>query len=66
MYALLERPQCECAALLVALFLILFLFFVSVFVNWCFFVMCEFDDFFHVAGCEKDSCCEGITWEVKS
>lgn len=38
-------------------------FFVSVFVNWCFFVMCEFDDFFHVAGCEKDSCCEGITWE---
>lgn len=34
-------------------FLILFLFFVSVFVNWCFFVMCEFDDFFHVAGCVK-------------
>lgn len=36
------------------------------FVNLCFFLFCEYDDFFSVIWCEKDSSSEGITWEVKS
>lgn len=36
------------------------------FVNWYSFVLCEYDYFFCVMWCEKDSCSEGITWEVKS
>lgn len=37
-----------------------------VFVTWCFFLFCEYDDFFCVIWCEKDGSSEGITWEVKS
>lgn len=38
-----------------------------VFVNWCFFLFCEYDHFFFcVIWVRKDSSSEGITWEVKS
>lgn len=53
MYALLARPQCECVALLVALSFWFSSYCISGFVNWCFLVMCEYNDHFHFAGCEK-------------
>lgn len=45
MDAPLVRPQCKCAALLVALsFRFCYFVFNSVFLNWCVFVPCKYDD----------------------
>lgn len=61
-----QQHVCSHTALSVNVSLLLLLSVSVGFVNWRFFLFCEYDDFFCVIWCEKDSSSEGITWEVKS